>query len=96
MQLKTRLLIIIGISSIIAISIFVVAWPEYGMVCNNAVVVHLQKYSNLFDENTTKETYGILEIGYPFGVHPGNVKECVDSVLEKRSSAELENENQTD
>lgn len=55
------------------------------MICNSAVGTHLQKYSNLFDENTTKETYGILEIGLPFGVHPGNVKECVDYVFEQRT-----------
>ncbi len=81
--MKTRLLLIIGIISIIVVSIFTVMWPEYGMVCNNAVVEHLQKYSNLFDENTTHQTYGILEIGYPFGVYSWNVKECVDFVLEK-------------
>ena len=81
--MKTRLLIIIGILSIIMISIFAVMWPEYGMVCNHAVVKHLQKYSNLFDENTTRQTYGIAEIGYPFGVHSWNVNECVDFVLEK-------------
>jgi hypothetical protein len=90
--MKTKLLIIIGISSLFVISTSVVLWPEYGMVCNNAVTTHLQKYSNLFDENTTKETYGIEEIGLPFGVHPGNMKECVDSVLEKRASIGLENE----
>ena len=82
--MKTRLLIIIGISLLFVISTSIVLWTEYGMVCNNAVVAHLQKYSNLFDENTTKETYVILEIGYPFGVHSWNVKQCVDHVLEQR------------
>lgn len=75
---------IIAMSSIFVISISAVLWLEYGMVCNNAVVAHLQEYSNLFDENTTKDTYGILEVGYPFGVHSWNVKECVDYVLEQR------------
>lgn len=83
--MKSRLLIIIivGMIVIITISIGAVMWPEYGMVCNNAVVEHLQKYSNLFDDGTTHETYGIIEIGFPFGVHPENVKECMDSVLKK-------------
>ena len=88
--MKTRLLIIIGILSIIVISIFAVMWPEYGMVCNKAVVEHLQKYSNVFDDGITYDTYGIEEIGLPFGVHPGNLRECVDFVLEKRTKS-LEN-----
>ncbi|WP_016940284.1 hypothetical protein [Candidatus Nitrosopumilus sediminis] len=54
--MKTRLLGIVGISTLFVISTSVVLWSEYGMVCNNAVVAHLQEYSNLFDENTTKET----------------------------------------
>jgi hypothetical protein len=84
--MKTRYkILIIVIIALIIISFFVVAWPKYGMICNSAVGTHLQKYSNLFDENTTKETYGILEIGLPFGVHPGNVKECVDYVFEQRT-----------
>lgn len=83
--MKTNLLIIIVISSLFVISIGIVLWPEYGIVCNNAVDTHLQRYSNLFDENTTHETYVIEAIGLPFGVHPGNVKECVDDVLEQRA-----------
>ena len=67
-------------------------WEEYGMICNNAVTGHLQKYSNLFDENTTHKTYAIHDIGYPPGVHSWNVKECVDFVLEKRIPQGLENE----
>lgn len=74
------------------VSISAVIWEEYGMVCNNAVIGHLQKYSNLFDENTPSQTYIMLDIGYPFGVHSWNVKECVDFVLEKRASMELGNE----
>ncbi len=89
--MKTRVFIIIVLIAILAISIGTVMWPEYGMVCNNTTIKHLQKYSNLFDENTIHETYGILEIGYPFGVHGGNVKECVDFILEKRTLMELEN-----
>ena len=90
--MKTRFLMIAGISSMLLIPIGYVMWTEYGMVCNNAVADHLQKYSNLFDEDTTYETYGINAIGLPFGVHPGNVKECVDFILEKRISMDLENE----
>ena len=83
----------IVVVSLVVISMGNVMWIEYGMVCNNAVAKHLQKYSNLFDENTTRDTYGILEIGLSFGVHPGNVKECVDFVFEQQTSVELENEN---
>ncbi len=83
--MKSRLLIIIGLIAILTISIGAVLWPEYGMVCNNAVVQHLQKYSNVFGDDITYDTYGIEEIGYPFGVHGLNVKECVDSILEKRT-----------
>lgn len=86
--MKTRLLMIIIVSTIVSIPVILVSaftWIEYGMVCNNTVVKHLQKHSNLFDENTTKETFGGLDIGYPFGVHGGNVKECVDYVLEQRA-----------
>ncbi|MCH9657443.1 hypothetical protein K0U27_01895 [archaeon] len=88
--MKTRFLIIIGIFSIIMLFIFAVMWPKYGMVCNNAVVEHLQKYSNVFDDDITYDTYGIEGIGFPFGVHEWNVKECVDFTLEKRTSIELE------
>ncbi len=69
---------------VFTIPIFAFMWTEYGTVCNEHVVEHLKKYSNLFDKNTTKETYGILEIGYSFGVHGGNIKECVDYVLEQK------------
>ncbi len=78
------LLAIIGISLLFVISTSVVLWPEYGMVCNNAVTKHLQKHSNLFDENTTHETYAIQDIGFPFGVHSWNVQECVNYTFEQR------------
>jgi len=82
--MKTRLLIIIGIIVILIISIVVVMWPEYGMVCNNAVVEHLQKHSNLFDDDYKGE-FGMNAIGYSFGVHALNIQECVDYVLEQRN-----------
>ena len=66
------------------ILVFVSLWIEYGIVCNDHVVDHLQKYSNLFDGNTTRETFGMLDIGYPFGVHGGNIQECVDYAFENR------------
>ena len=91
--MNTRILIIIGISSVIAIPIFAVMWQEYGMVCNNTVVAHLQKHSNLFWDEVTFDTYGIKDIGFPFGVHSWNVQECVDLTFEKRASMKLENEN---
>lgn len=59
-------------------------WIEYGIVCNDHVVDHLRKYSNLFADNTTRDTFGMNEIGYPFGVHGGNIQECVDYVFDYR------------
>ena len=82
--MKNRLLITIGLITILIILMGVVLWPEYGMVCNNAVVEHLQKYSNVFDESIVYDTYGIEDIGLPFGVHSVNLQECVNLVLEKR------------
>ncbi|MGY5147901.1 MAG: hypothetical protein ACW9W4_07880 [Candidatus Nitrosopumilus sp. bin_7KS] len=76
------------------ILVFVSLWIEYGVVCNDHVIDHLRKYSNLFDENTTRETFGMLERGdpsgmlergYPFVVHGGNIQECVDYVFESRT-----------
>ena len=89
--MKTELLIIVVCVGITIISIGVVLWPEYGMVCNNAVTEHLKKYSNLFDENTTRQTYVIVEIGYPFGIHGGNIQECIDYVLEQRELVQNKN-----
>ena len=68
--------------------VFISLWLEYGIVCNDHVVEHLRKYSNLFDGNTTKETFAIHAIGYPFGVHELNVKECVDYVFANSESRE--------
>ncbi|MCE2614454.1 MAG: hypothetical protein LVO36_00975 [Nitrosopumilus sp. (ex Thoosa mismalolli)] len=48
------------------------------------MIEHLQRYSNLFAENTTRHTFGMIEIGYPFGVHGGNIQECIDYVFEQR------------
>ena len=90
---NTKLLAVLGISATIIISIFAVMWQEYGMVCNNAVTKHLQKYSNLFWDEVTYETYAIENIGFPFGVHSWNVQECVNFTFEERTaSMGLENE----
>lgn len=86
--MKVRLIIIAGIFSMLLIPTIHFLWIEYGMVCNNAVTEHLQEYSNLFDENTTHETYGINEIGLPFGVHLGNLQECIDHTLKQRAATE--------
>lgn len=72
-----------GLITMLTISIGVVMWLEYGMVCNNAVVNHLHKYSNLFSEGITHDTYVIFHIGVPFGVHSGNLQECVNFTIEK-------------
>ena len=91
-KMKTRVLVIIAVSSALVIPIGYFLWIEYGMVCNNAVRQHLEKYSNLFDENTTFETYAVHEVGTPFGVHSWNMQECVNHILEKRSLRGLEYE----
>lgn len=89
-KIKTLYKILI-LCLVFTIPISISMWIEYGTICNENVVEHLRKYSNLFDENTTKETFGTLDVGYPFGVHGGNVKECVDYVLEQENSIENEN-----
>jgi hypothetical protein len=90
-EMKTRLLIIVGIITMITIPISTELWTEYGMVCNNAVVKHLQKYSNAFEDSISHYNYFINEVGYEFGVHPGNIKECVDFTFEQRALIKLEN-----
>ena len=90
--MKTRYKIGIIVCVVSLIPVFVFIFTEYLKICNDAVVHHLKKYSNLFDENTARETYAINDIGFPFGVHSWNVKECVDFVLDSRSE-NLENQN---
>ena len=89
--LRIGFLIVIGVSLILTVSISYLMWEEYWMVCNDNVTAHLQKYSNLFDENTTRQTFGMNEIGYPFGVHGGNIQECKDYVFEQRELDQNEN-----
>ena len=84
-RIKTRIIFKIIIPCLVfTILLFISMWIEYGIVCNDHVIDHLQRYSNLFDGNTTRQTYGIESIGYPFGVHGGNIQECVDYVFENR------------
>ena len=84
--MQSKFLIMIAASSILLIPFGYFLWTEYVMMCNNAVTEHLRKYSNLFDENTIHETFGINDIGFPFGVHSWNIQECVDHTLKKRIS----------
>ena len=90
--MNSKIFIFIAIAIIASSAGGSMMWMEYGSVCNNAVVEHLQKYSNLFDENIIHETYAIQDIRFPFGVHPWNIQECVDYIFEKRSLRGLEDE----
>ena len=89
--MKTIFLIIVGIIAFLTFPLSNVVWTEYGMVCNNAVKDHLGKYSNAFDDSVSHYNYFINEVGYEFGVHPGNIKECVDFTFEQRALIKLEN-----
>nr|MCH9657249.1 hypothetical protein [archaeon] len=53
-----------------------------GAVCNKPVTDHLQKHSNLFDENFDG-IFSMESIGLPFGVSELSIQECVNHVLEK-------------
>jgi len=81
--MKTRLLIIITIAIIAFSAVISMMWMEYGSVCNKSVMNHLQKYSNLYDEDFDG-TFSIEWISLPFGVNESNIQECVNHVLEKR------------
>ena len=70
--MKTRLLIIIVIATIASSAGVSITWMEYGSACNKPVTDHLQRYSNLFDENFDG-TFAIEDIGFPFGVHEMNI-----------------------
>ena len=63
----------------------------YELGCNEPILIHLEKYSNLFDEEFDG-VYGIEDIGLPDGVSQEKFEECVDIIYEKRTSMELENE----
>ena len=83
--MNNKILIIVIITIIASSAGTIVAWTEYGSVCNKSVTDHLQKHSNLFDEDFD----GILaieEISLPFGVNESSIQECVNHVLEKRKT----------
>ena len=39
------------------------------------------RHFTIVDDNTTRETFGMQGIGYPFGVRGGNIQECADLCL---------------
>lgn len=65
-----------------------VLWIQYGAVCNPAVVDHLHKYSNLFDEGFDGE-FVINDIGLPFGVTELGIRECVNRIVSKNAVPDL-------
>jgi hypothetical protein len=83
--MKTGLLIIITIAIIASSAGVAMIWTEYGSVCNKAVTDHLQKYSNLFDEDFDG-IFSMEWISLPFGVNESSIQECVNHVLEKRKA----------
>jgi len=73
MKMNSSILIIIIIAIITFSAGAIVVWTEYGSVCNKSVTDHLQKYSNLFDDNFV----GILAIegiSLPFGVNESSIQ----------------------
>ncbi len=64
----------------------------YELGCNELILEHLIKYSNLLDEEFDG-IYYLDHIGLPDGVSVEKFEECVDIIFEKRISVELENEN---
>ena len=64
----------------------------YKMGCEQPILAHLTKQSNLLDEEFHGK-YAIEDEGLPNGVTKENFQECVDFILEKRTTVELENEN---
>ena len=83
--MKIRLLIIITIAIIASSAGVTIIWTEYGSVCNKPVTDHLQKYSNLFDEDFDG-IFSMEWISLPFGVNESSIQECVNHVLEKRKT----------
>ncbi len=83
--MKTSLLVIIAIAIVASSAGASVTWMEYGTVCNKPVTNHLQKHSNLFDENFDG-TFSMEWISLPFGVSESSIQECVNHILEKRKT----------
>ncbi|MGY5147909.1 MAG: hypothetical protein ACW9W4_07920 [Candidatus Nitrosopumilus sp. bin_7KS] len=82
-KIKTLYKILI-LCFVFTIPIFAFMWIEYGTVCNEHVVQHLQKHSNLFDVNYDGE-FVINSKDYSFGVHELNIQECVNYILEQKT-----------
>lgn len=83
--MKTGVLIIVVIAIIMSSTGVSIIWMEYGSVCNKPVTEHLQKYSNLFDENFDG-AFSMESIGLPFGVNESSIQECVNHMIEKRNA----------
>ncbi|MCH7561913.1 MAG: hypothetical protein IIC67_11240 [Thaumarchaeota archaeon] len=62
----------------------------YNIGCDKPILEHLLKYSNLLDEEFNGK-YAIEDIGLPDGVSIEKFEECVDFILEQRTTIELEN-----
>jgi hypothetical protein len=55
----------------------------YSLGCDNQILAHLTKYSNLLDEEFAG-VYGIEDIGLPEGVSQEKFEECVNIIFEMR------------
>ena len=54
--------------------------------CTDAMVDHLKKYSNAFDEKWHGEGVAIEDIGLPWGVHKYALDQCMQNISELRDS----------
>ena len=79
MKVKLLVLVIIGI---IVVSVGIVSWTTYGIACSKPVLEHLEKYSNVFDDDA--DEYIIAAIGLPFGVSQENLDSCAQQILEQK------------
>ncbi len=61
----------------------------YQMGCEQSILAHITKYSNLLDEEFDG-TYSLDWIGLPNGMSKEKFNECVDFIYQKRTSIELE------
>ena len=60
----------------------------YQMGCDQPILAHITKYSNLLDEEFDG-TYSLDWIGLPAGMSKEKLEECVDFIYEKRIGMEL-------
>ena len=60
----------------------------YQMGCDQPILAHITKYSNLLDEEFDG-TYSLDWIGLPDGMSKEKLEECVDFIYEKRIGMEL-------